>query len=95
MLTFNLTYYYFDLIVNDYKRFEARPINSYWSKRIMKLNPGDKIKIVRGYTSKNIIVKTVAISSRDLKELSIEDDLKKIYGDKYERYFIIEFQLNY
>jgi len=69
MLTFNLKFKYFDMIISGLKDTEYRTKNNYWDKRISKLKIGDTIKIIKGHTKTFIYAEVVKIDKIIYTEL--------------------------
>lgn len=95
ILTFNLKKEYYLLTKKGKKTYECRPANDYWTSRITNLKGGDKIKFRLGYTKETIIAEVKRIHwGVHISHIPIKSDLKKIYGGKYQHYFIIEFKVD-
>ena len=55
MLTFTLTYEFYDMVKSKQKTHEYRVANRFWNSRISRLSIGDKIRFARGYSKESLI----------------------------------------
>lgn len=91
MITFTLTYEFYDMVKSKQKKHEYRAASKFWNSQISKLAIGDKIRFIRGYSKESLIA---VVTGYDFINREMLPDYAKDFFKPWLHFFHdIEFEI--